>query len=58
MGTLSLLLYTATIPKEAVGALFVVMPVPDLVQNDVSGIQGIFLYMNWFPAFAGMTGTK
>jgi len=36
--------------------VFVVMPVPDRVRDDVSGIQGRFLYMDWIPAFAWMTG--
>ncbi len=32
------------------------MPVPDQVRDDVSGIQGRFLCMDWILAFAGMTG--
>jgi hypothetical protein len=32
------------------------MPVPDHVRDDVSGIQERFLYVDWIPAFAGMTG--
>jgi len=31
------------------------MPVPDRVRDDVSGIQVLFLFMVWIPAFAGMT---
>jgi len=30
--------------------VFVVMPVPDRVRDDVSGIQERFLYMDWIPA--------
>jgi|GEM_PF-1974105 len=32
------------------------MPVPDRVLDDVSGIQGRFLRIDWIPAFTGMTG--
>jgi|GEM_PF-2666478 len=38
--------------------MFFVMPVPDQVRNDESGIQRCFLNMDWIPAFAGMTGTS
>jgi len=32
------------------------MPVPDRVRDDVSGIQGRFLFSDWIPVFTGMTG--
>jgi hypothetical protein len=40
---------------ELIKINYCVMPVPDQVRDDESGIQNTYPHLSWIPAFAGMT---